>query len=295
MFEVCDEEGVSSKWPCSRLSLTLNNYLSARRFKYWLLSGVGWLCLTGLMVTCILSGFYTAFAYLTLMPLTGLIVRLTHGGSPRRLLDRPHSPWPRLVIVTNSLNDSDWSVFFGKSSTINALLNRPLFRSSGIPAPNVLTHLMRLIIGAQWILAVASCTQQDWNAVFISFWIFFCSIMSAYGYQPRESVQDWLRYTCGVRTKRIRATFSTRRALLSALLYLNPDSKDNCTDWIDPILSNKQERHDWESTALKLLHSDSCVNDSMKEKYWWKYLVEGVEVGRNIKMLFTRPSEGCPA
>ena len=291
IFIVCDQEPVASKWSSLRASRILNDCFPGRRPKYWLLSGVGWLCITGMAVTSILAGWYIATAYLVLMPFTGFIVQLTHGGSPRRLLDQPISPWPRLVVVTNSLNDFEWFAFYGRSSTLDSLLNKPIFKASSTPAPNALRHLIRLLIAGQWILAVVASTQQDWNAGFISFWIFFCSAVSTYGYQPWESVEDWLQYTCSIHTKRIHAKFSTRRSMLSALLYLNPDSKNKCTDWIDPILSNKQERHEWESTALTFINTDSRVNENMKGKYWWKYLVEGFEVAQEIKKFLNAQSE----
>ena len=291
-FIVCDQDPVPSKWSRSRLSRILNRFLSGRSPKYWLLSGVGWLCLIGFTVVSLLAGLYIASAYLILMPFTGFIVQLTHGGGPRRLLDQPVSPWARLVVVNSSLNSSEWSAFYGRSSTLNALLNKPLVRPSITPAPNTLRHLIRLTIGGQWILAVGACARQDWNALFISSWILLCSVLSNYGYQPEESIQDWLQYTCSIHMKKVHADFSTRRALLSALIYLNPDSKDKCTDWIDPILSNRRERSDWESTALKFIETIPYDDETMKGKYWWKYLMEGYEVAINVKKFLTTRSQG---
>ena len=196
------------------------------------------------------------------------------------------------MVVNSSFNGSEWSAFYGRSSTLNALLNKPLFRPSTTPAPNTLRHLIRLTIGGQWILAVGACARQDLNALFISSWILLCSVLSNYGYQPEESVQDWLQYTCSIHTKKVHADFSTRRALLSALIYLNPDSKDKCTDWIDPILSNRRERSDWESTALKFVDTIPYDDETMKGKYWWKYLIERFEVAINIKKYLTTQSQG---
>lgn len=38
--------------------------------------------------------------------------------------------------------------------------------------------------------------------------------------------------------------------MLSALVYLNPDSKERCTKWIDPILADAQDRREWEAAIL---------------------------------------------
>ena len=92
--------------------------------------------------------------------------------------------------------------------------------------------------------------------------------------------------------KKVHADFSTRRALLSALIYLKPDSKDKCTDLIDLILSNRRERSDWESTALMFVDTIPYDDETMKGMYWWKYLIEGFEVAVNIKKYLTTQSQG---
>lgn len=144
-----------------RFRKTLSNVLPGRRFKYWLLSGVAWLCLIAMTIISLMSGLCIASVYLLLMPLTGFIVRLTQRGGPRRLLNYPISLWPRLVVVTRSINSSEWSALYGGSSSLNVLLNKPLFRPCVTPAPDNFRHLTRLIIAGQWILALGSYARQD--------------------------------------------------------------------------------------------------------------------------------------
>jgi hypothetical protein len=290
IFLVCNQDSVMPKVPQSRFSQMLNSVLQRRLLKYWLLSGLGWLCLIGMTITSLMAGLYIASTYLLFMPLTGFVIKLTHGGRPRRLLDQQVPLWARMVVVTSSVNGSEWSVFYGGNSSLNALLNQPLFRTCVTPAPKILRQLTRLFIAGQWVLAIGSSARQDWNAILILLWILFCSCMSTYGYQPEESVQDWLQYECKIHAQRIQAEFSTRRAMLSALLYLNPDSKTGCTDWIDPVLSNKEERREWLSTAVTMIQTGSSVDETMKDKYWWKYLVEGFEMGVKISKLLTTQS-----
>lgn len=100
------------------------------------------------------------------------------------------------------------------------------------------------------MLEVGSSALQDWQALLISFWILFCACVSTYVYSPEESVQDWLWIHCNVIIQRIQAEFSSRRSMLSVLVYLNPDSKDGRTDWINPILASIADRKDWETVLL---------------------------------------------
>ena len=291
LFMVCKHGSATPEWFSFPIGRIMDNIIRGRKFKYWLISGGGWLCLTGMAIVSLMAALYIASMYLLLMPLTGYIVHLTHGGRTRRLSLQHVPTWPRLVLVTSSVNNSQWSAFYGESLTLNALLNKQLTRSRSTPFPNVLRNLLRLIIVGQWILAVGSCARQDWNAVLISFWVLFCSCVDTYGYPPDESVQDWARIDCKFHTKRIQATFSTRRAMLSALIYLNPDTKDRRINWIDPILLDDEERSEWESTAFTLMETGSCGDETMKEKYWWKYLVEGFEVGMNIQKILSTQSK----
>jgi hypothetical protein len=94
-------------------------------------------------VISLTASLYLALAYLLLMRLTGFIIQKTHGGPPRRLLDERICSSTRLVVVTSSLNGSDWWAFYGGSWSLNALLNEPLYRSATTPAPKTLRLLLR--------------------------------------------------------------------------------------------------------------------------------------------------------
>ena len=76
--------------------------------------------------------------------------------------------------------------------------------------------------------------------------------------------------------------------MLSALVYLNPDSKEKCTKWIDPILVDAQDRREWESALLLFMNDEASIDDTAKAKYWWKFVLEGVEMGRKITKLLGR-------
>ncbi|PLN85687.1 hypothetical protein BDW42DRAFT_190709 [Aspergillus taichungensis] len=64
------------------------------------------------------------------MPLTGVCVNHPFGGTPRVLLemDEP-GKMDREVVVTNSINSSDWWYFYGPKVPLNGLLNRSLLRT----------------------------------------------------------------------------------------------------------------------------------------------------------------------
>jgi hypothetical protein len=138
---------------------------------------------------------------------------------------------------------------------LNSLLNKPLYRAGITPAPRLLRPLLQLLIGGQWVLAVGSCALQDWNALLISFWLAFCVCASTYAYPPESGVQDWLQYHCNLSIRRVQAEFSSRRSMLSAMLYLNPDSKERRTDWITPLLASSDDRKEWESALLDYIHT----------------------------------------
>jgi hypothetical protein len=55
--------------------------LASNRRKYLAFVVIGWLLWVGLITVISLGGFYYVTAYYTIMPITGLIVRITHGYS----------------------------------------------------------------------------------------------------------------------------------------------------------------------------------------------------------------------
>ena len=258
-----DDKGPHRRLRGSRIYRTITSILGEYSTQYILISAAGWLCWASLVVFSLLSHLYVATAYLLLMLPTGLLVRLTHGGKPRRLLDERISPFTRLVVAADSVNGSEWKAFYGGSYALNSLLNKPLYRNGFVPTTPLTRRLLRLllrfVIAGQWILAVGSCALQDWNAFVVTFWIIFCAVMSLYVYPPSSSVRDWLRYTCRLAIQRIRADFSSRRAMLSAIVYLNPDSREGRTEWINPILAPSEDRREWQTALLGFMDTGVFV------------------------------------
>ena len=240
-----------------------------RPLRFRLLSLGGWLLWCTAVAASVASGLYVAAAYLVLLPLTGLAVTYTHGGPPRKLLDERMTEYKRVVVATNSLNGSDWWLFYGGSPIVNSLLNKPLNRAGGSSSSSnnnssttrsqFIVALLQLCIVSQWGLAVGSCALQDWNAIIVSAWLAFCACSSAYLYPARQCVRDWLELDCNIRVQKITAEFSSRRSMLGAMVYLNPDTKTSpaSTSWMNPILSPCDERTRWETALLKYI-DDGC-------------------------------------
>jgi len=103
--------------------------------RYWIVRTIGWLFWITLTIVALLCGQYYALAYYLLMPITGLVVRATHGFEARQLMYLDHPSPDRLVVITSSLNASEWWAFYGKPGLINAILNKPIYRSTKTPAP----------------------------------------------------------------------------------------------------------------------------------------------------------------
>ena len=221
---------------------------------YEVTSGLGWMFWIGTTIVCFMSQLYIAGVYLLLTPLTGFVVNFTHGGKPRRLLDDRPSPFKRLVVATDNLNGTNWRAFYGESNALNSLLNKPLVRvaTSSTSSSLRLLLLLRILIAGQWALAVGSCALQDWNALIISFWIGFCGLVASCAYTPTKAARDWLQLNCDHVIESTSIEFSSRRSMLSALIYLNPDSKDRLTSWINPILADCADRRAWESACLSV-------------------------------------------
>jgi hypothetical protein len=104
--------------------------------------------------------------------------------------------------------------------------------------------------------------------------------------------------------KRIQVQFSTRRSLLSALVFLNPDTQQRNTKWIDPILKQSEDREKWESALLEYIRSGMSsystlhsvriadlllctgkIDEKAAKHYWWKFIEEGIDMGKKLKPL----------
>ncbi|CAI7638160.1 unnamed protein product [Penicillium bialowiezense] len=233
------------------------------------------------MLVCLLSGTYLGFAYLLLMPITGAATTFLLGGKARNLLasENPGSQ-DRLVVVTDSLNGGSWKAYYGPKDPINALLNRPLLRVDRPSHPHFIRWVLRICVSMQWILIIAVSATQSWDAVVVTTWTALCALFVTYIYPPEQAAADWLRFNCGVAVSRLRATFTTRRPLLSALTYINPDRQQ--TAWMDPILAKAEERTQWEKAMFELIETDQ-VDEKHAKEYWMQLVVEGVEVGKQLQ------------
>jgi len=96
---------------------------------------LGWILLAGLFGHTIIMQCYWALTFLVLMPLTGASITRIHVKGPRYLNIEGSSPFNRLVVVTQHMNETNWRVFYGESSVVNALLNKPLLRNR--PRPKI--------------------------------------------------------------------------------------------------------------------------------------------------------------
>lgn len=256
---------------------------------------LGWALWLGLGCLSILSGLYVAAAYLIILPVTGAAVHFRVVGQARQLLamEEP-GEIDRLIVATNSVNSTDWYAFYGPSDTVNGLLNRPLMRAERPAHPRIAAWTIRGCAAAQWGLVIASCVMQGWDAFAVTSWIAFCSLVGTYIYPPERAVQDWLSLVCRVDLVTIKATFSSRRAMLAALVHLNPDQEN--TEWLDPILSKThQERKDWEAAVLS--YSKSQPTQVSERDYWYKFVREGVAMGvrlqNEIKTLRFNEKKSC--
>lgn len=236
--------------------------------RLWM-SILGWLCWAGVSITSLSARLYIAAAYLALIPLMGATIGLTHGNAPRQLPDSPLDH-ERMVIATHSLNGTAWCAFYGESKLLNTLLNRPLCRVNARPSGRFpLGLLLRLLIAGQWVLSVGSCALRDWNAIVIFAWLMFCTLYSAFVYPLQVCVQDWLRQSCNLSAECIDVEFTTRRSMLSALVCLNPDTKEKRTAWIDPILRESEDRDMWQKALLNYILTSErsrtrCLNHADK-------------------------------
>ncbi|KAJ2979090.1 hypothetical protein NQ176_g3457 [Zarea fungicola] len=242
---------------------------------------IGWSIWGFTLLTCILGGAYLGVAYLLLMPLTGKMVTLLRGGKPRDLLASENpGDQNRLVVVTDSLNGGNWSAYYGPKDPVNALLNRPLLRTDRPAHPNLLRWFIRAFVSLQWILIIASSAFQGWDAAVITIWTATCALFVTYVYSPERAAADWLRYNCGLEVTRIRTAFTTRRPMLSALAYINPDRM--MTTWMDPILAKADERTQWENAMFQYMESGETDEKYAKE-YWMCMIEEGVEMGKKLE------------
>lgn len=235
----------------------------------------------------------------------------------------------RLVVATQHMNETKWRVFYGESRVVNSLLNWPLQRPASScnkagdakaheiyrqaeaatsPLVHIFRRILRVLVLAQWVLALFSAALQGWDAYIISFWVMFCVVSHGYLFSASRVAPQWLRRSPGVNLRLYSVRVSSRRALLSTLVTLNPDTfvvdhdevaafadvksspfmREGALAWLDPILKASPDRAKWlQATGLLWMmnkHGNVAGNTPQHWRmmfegmYWWMFTEEGIEV-----------------
>ncbi|KAK2002784.1 hypothetical protein LX36DRAFT_651885 [Colletotrichum falcatum] len=311
---------VSRAAPSTTRNVLLNAYTSA-----------GWVLLAGLLAIGVLSESWLMTAFLVVVPLTGLVIRAIFGSSPRQLRISPPSDYNRLVVAASHMNETEWQVFYGESALVNSVLNWPL-RSEhhshtreghgGSGGSGRVADLdgkswtgwcwrqaLRVLVLAQWALAIGAATTKGWDAYGITFWIVLCIATNTYVFDPEGGARAWMRKHARLRLDVFVTRLSSRRALLNTVLALNPDTFDAAGEglapgslmWIDPVLHAGPSRSRWqEASRLAMLESrnkrgqepnpsEETVAAAQTEDwrgmytdYWAREIPEGVEMAEKI-------------
>ncbi|KAI1490445.1 hypothetical protein F5X96DRAFT_694669 [Biscogniauxia mediterranea] len=279
----------------------------------------GWIVLLAMIVMSGILQTWLSLAFLVLMPITGVVVLGIHGSNPRRLLVEKPTRWNRLILVAEHENTTNWMAFYGETTILNSLLNRPLKPlDSGerTPLTTMLRMVLRVLILGQWAIVLGAAAVKNWNAYFITFWIAFCIFMQAYVMPPEQGAKEWMKSYAGIQIQRCHTTLSSRRALLNTIIALNPDTfsllpgtdqdnRDNfapgAMKWIDPILGTGPERVKWEEATLKAMNDitthfppkktknpESNVpsaewKEEYKKEFWAPFILEGIYMAAKIR------------
>lgn len=273
----------------------------------------GWLILLAMIAMSVILRTYLSLAFLVLMPVTGGVVFALHGSNPRGLRVQTPTKWNRLILVAEHENTMDWIVFYGETTILNSLINRPLkpLGSAQVPASSILLRLLlRVLVLGQWALALGSAATKDWDAYFITFWISFCIFMQAYIMPPVTGAKEWMKSHAGIQIERYHTKLSSRRALLNTIIALNPDSFEllpgeqqedhsklsrDAMKWIDPILGTASSRERWEKATLEAMNNsvkdgnreDEISRAEWDEEYaqdfWAPFVIEGICMANKIK------------
>ena len=122
-----------------------------------------------------------------------------------------------------------------------------------------------------------------------------------------------MEFSCNHVIQITSAEFSSRRSMLGALIYLNPDSGERSTSWINPILADCADRRAWESAFFSLKqegiasqntilffantnldNKGTSATENDKIQYWWKFILEGLQMGQKIRdIVESRKEEEC--
>jgi len=309
----------SSSW----LRFVLLEHWRVYSARYLATAALGWVVLLAMIVMSAILRTYIALAFLVTVPATGAVLFALYGSSPRRLLVTKSTTverYNRLILVAEHMNSTHWTAFYGESTILNSLINRPLEPAGLVIAPAarpVLRACLRVLILGQWAMALAAAATKNWNSYFICFWIAFCIFLHAYVITTHRSAEDWMRSCVGLRMQRYRTNLSSRRTLLNTIMALNPatfplDLKTGQNDlscfrkealkWINPILEPGAGRTRWEEASLKAMReereqspkspfpSDHWRREYGKD-YWNPFILEGIEIAARIRLEAKLPDE----
>ncbi|CAI7571861.1 unnamed protein product [Penicillium bialowiezense] len=288
-------------------------------FRVFFVHSIGWIFFFGLLIMSVILNCFMMIGFLGALLLSGVVIHFIHGGGPRKLLVEAGSEYNRVVVSAMHTNETNWKIFYGESSIVNSLVNRPLSPKRNTNTTHwSLRYILRFLIISQWGFAIGAATLKGWDAYFIVFWISFC----AYLFPSEITVRRWMEKDAKLELSRYQVQLSSRRALLNTIMALNPDTfavdqttkKDTnllfegALKWIDPILKEGPDRTRWENiTRLAMIearqpsvdtssHSSGTIDEKHQEviaaralikshekEYWHKYIAEGIEMAANIR------------
>lgn len=234
-------------------------------------SAIGWIVLLGMIAMSGIFQCYLSFTFLVAIPTTGIVIFCLCGSTPRRLHVESPGEFKRLIIVAEHMNTAEWTVFYGESTILNSLLDRPLELSGpqiSAIAFVLLRMALRILIVGQWSLALGAAVRKDWNAYFVSFWIAFTVFSHIYLVPPLLLTDRWMKRRARIGLMRYQTKLSSRRALLNTIVALNPDTfcynedetedrttlRSNNMKYIDPILAPGSDRTEWEAATRTAMY-----------------------------------------
>lgn len=298
------------------------NFLPMWEPQYLGTSIFGWILWSAMIAMSIILQTWLSLAFLALMPTTGFIIFVIYGNNPRRLLVEDRNSYNRLIVVAEHENTTDWKVFYGESTVLNNLLNRPLEPTGSrhwLKHLPLLRMFLRPSIVGQWALAIGAACTKNLNAYFITFWIVFCVFIHAYAIPPPSQAKEWCESFAGIQPKRYTTVLSSRRALLNTIMALNPDTfamspstgledrsafQAGTTKWLDRILEPGPRRTKWEHASLEAMRQapapfsvegpavgitpdltfpDTEWKTDYRQDYWSRFISEGIYMAALIR------------
>lgn len=265
---------------------------------------LGWLLITSLALLTTIMHCWVALGFLFCVIVAGLCVSWMHSGEARRPTNRCESPYQRLIITADDMNAKKWIVFLGEGRQLNPLLNWPLLSSRDGPPNRLASYILRTVIFGQWCLALAAAATKGWDALIIAFWIMFCSSATRLCLSADMAIKRWMTRSGRFSGKRFVIQLSSRRALLTSVMALNPDtlvapSKDEQTGnrilsevgtaWLDPILKSSDDRTSWQNATREALKTEKQARNRfrvLETRYqchaWWRFVPEGIEAAEKL-------------